>query len=96
MHIVDAHNIQTMFSEFVPGLYYSSTYYYNHITKKWTNGPNLIEGRKLNTAGFVIDHVTNQKHIVVLGDLLSLHNTVYSVEILFHGENEWSIGMPLF
>ena len=93
MHIVDAHNIQTMFSEFVPGLYYSSTYYYNHITKKWTNGPNLIKGRKLNTAGFVIDHVTNQKHIVVLGG--GDGGMEYSVEILFHGENEWSKGMPL-
>ena len=85
-----------MFSEFVPDLY-TSTYYYNHLTKKWTNGPNLIEGRKLNTAGIVIDHVTNQEHIVVLGGWPVNNNaTEFSVEILFYGENEWSKGMYLF
>ena len=66
------------------------TWYYNHITKKFTQGPKLLDGRRLHTAGTLIDQGTNEKVIVVAGG----YPTLESVEFLINGK--WRQGRKIF
>ena len=66
------------------------TWYYNHITKKFTQGPKLLDGRRLHTAGTLIDQGTNEKVIVVAGG----YPTHESVEFLINGK--WRQGRKIF
>ena len=65
------------------------TWYYNHITRKFTQGPKLLNGRRLHTAGTLIDQGTNEKLIVVAGGY-----PTDSVEFLINGK--WRQGSNFF
>ena len=72
------------------------TYFFNHITQTWINGPDLNLGRYAHTAGILIDHDSLVQHITVVGGsrLFRYHNFYTdSVEILFHGKNGWEEGI---
>ena len=68
------------------------TYFYNHDTKEWSTGPNLLSGTSSHATGTVIDHVTHQQHIVVVGGPSGYGGSDY-VQILFHGDNAWTKGI---
>ena len=67
--------------------YSKKTHFYNHVTKEWASGPELITGRAYHTAGVITDHETLAQHIAVVGGW-----GLDSVELLFHGKNSWSEG----
>ena len=67
------------------------THYYNHISKTWKNGPDLITGRIFHTADIITDRVTFENHIVVLGG--SYYKEKLDSEILYSGEHEWKQGI---
>ena len=73
--------------------YTKKTHYYNHNTKQWKKGPELKIGRSTHTAGLLIDHVTLNQHVAVVGGFnLANGGKLNSVELLLHGENVWSQG----
>ena len=45
----------------------AQTFYFNHKTWKWSNGPDLNKPRYLCAAGIVTDEITKEKNIVVSG-----------------------------
>ena len=71
--------------------YYSpETYYFDHQSNTWKNGPKLINGRNSHTAGLIIDHVTHTQHIAVVGgDDGGYYD---SVELLLNRETQWKKG----
>ena len=90
-------NINSSFSFLIGGetendLYSFLTYFYNHLTNEWSNGPNLLQGRQGHAAGTVIDHGTHQQHVVVVGGVGEF-DQFDSVELLYYGKNEWSQGI---
>ena len=46
----------------------ASTFYYDHIKGKWSDGPSLIHARSGLAAGIVTDEVTNENFVVVTED----------------------------
>ena len=48
----------------------ASTFYFNHIEGKWSNGPILMQSRFLHAAGIVTDELTNEKFVAVTGGFL--------------------------
>ena len=64
------------------------TWYYNHVTQKFHEGPALMEGRRFHGSGTVVDQVTNQKIVVVAGGWNG--NYLDSTELLITGE--WQQG----
>ena len=71
------------------------THFYNHYTKVWTTGPELLTERRGHTAGTIIDHDTLAQHIVVVAGTRSKNENeeiLDSVEFLYNGENMWKTG----
>ena len=65
------------------------TWYFNHVTQTFQEGPSLMEGRRMFPAsGTVVDQVTNQKIVVVAGGWNG--NYLDSTELLITGE--WQQG----
>jgi hypothetical protein len=60
--------------------YSASTFYYDHIKGKWSNGPSLINERSGLVAGIVTDEVTNENFVLVTS------NNKSSTEILQDGK----------
>ena len=48
-------------------LWSSKTHFYNHFSKTWIGGPDLLTGRNMHTSGLIQDHETHMQHIVVTG-----------------------------
>ena len=71
--------------------YSPKTYYFNHKSNTWKNGPNLISGRYFHAAGLIMDHVTHKQHIAVVGG--SDGGNRNSVELLLNGETQWTKGI---
>ena len=71
-------------------LFSANTYYFNHITNTWTDGPNLKIGRSQHKARVIKDKGNNQEHIVVVGGQFLLPTN--TVEILFQGQKTWTAG----
>ena len=71
-------------------LFSAKTYYFNHITNTWTDGPNLKIGRSQHKARVIKDKGNNQEHIVVVGGQFLLPTN--TVEILFQGQKTWTAG----
>ena len=71
------------------------TYYYNHFSKTWVNGPELLTGRYGHTAGLIMDHITQSTNIVVVGGSTNV-GMLDSVELLYSGEDEWKQGIYIF
>ena len=67
------------------------TYYFNHLSNEWTNGPDLIRARHCHTAGVLIDHDTKESHVAVIAGCTGSYST--TVEILFHGDTTWTEGI---
>lgn len=60
------------------------TFYFNHKTQNWTDGPHLNVGRSNFAAGIVTDDVTKENIVIVTGGYLQ------STEILL--DNQWKQG----
>ena len=72
------------------------TYFINSNTKEWTSGPDLKYGRVNHAAGTLIDHTTKKQHIAVVAGWetgWANEGTTNSVELLLHGDNEWTQGI---
>ena len=65
-----------------------ATYVFNRSNGKWTRGPDLLQGRRLHTAGILLDNVTNDPYTVVVGG----DGARSSVEVLKPGSTEWTQG----
>ena len=68
----------------------AKTHLYDHLSSTWTVGPELITGRHDHAAGLIMDHTTHQQHIAVVGGQNYEH--LDSLELMFHGTNQWEIG----
>ena len=70
----------------------SNTYYYNHKTTNWTNGPILNFARSYFGAGIVFDDITQEKLVVVTGGIYtnSTNDSLNSTEILM--DDKWYLG----
>jgi hypothetical protein len=64
------------------------TWYFNHITQKFQEGPSLMANRYHHASGTVVDHETNENIVVVAGGYGS--DTLDSTELLLDGE--WQQG----
>ena len=72
----------------------SKTFYFNHQTNIWKDGPRLINGRYDHSAGVITDHVTHKQHIAVVGgETLINPKDTDDVELLFNGETQWKKGI---
>ena len=58
------------------------TWYFDQVTKTFTDGPKLKFGRRYHTSGVIYDSITNEKIIVVVGGKNSDHYYLESTEIL--------------
>ena len=67
----------------------SSTYYFHHQTNDWIEGPKLNVARHSHGSGIVIDTVTNEKYVVVIGGY-GIDRSLNSMEFLSH--NKWTYG----
>ena len=74
--------------------YSAQTWYYNHETKVFTSGPNLLEGRRDHGSATNVDKVTNAKTLIVTGGLGNGYNALDSTELLVNGQ--WQTGTPYF
>ena len=68
--------------------YSNKTWYYNHDTKAFTSGPDLLEGRHSHGSATSVDKVTNAKIAVVTGGWNG--NYMDSTELLINGH--WETG----
>ena len=68
--------------------YSAKSWFYNHDTEAFKNGPDLLEGRYFHGSATVVDKVTKAKIVVVTGG----YNNDYldSTEMLINGQ--WKIG----
>ena len=66
----------------------AKTWYYNHETKVFTSGPNLLEGRSNHGSATVVDKVTKAKIAVVTAG--ENHDFLDSTELLINGQ--WQTG----
>ena len=75
-------------------LTYDKTWYFEHYTEKFTDGPRLLEERSDHTAGVIKDSVfTDEKRVVVVGGFNS-GSTLKSVEWLV--SDKWEQGNSKF
>jgi len=66
------------------------TFWFNKLTSKWSDGPNLNIGRRLLAAGIVTDDVTNEEFVIVSGGDEGVGSiNLKSTEILM--DNKWSL-----
>ena len=64
-------------------------YYFEHEGKNWSQGPDLIQARRLHAAGLVTDETTYDEFVIVTG---GEYNGILldSTEILI--DNQWNLG----
>ena len=67
-----------------------ATYFFNHQTQKWTQGPDMNCARAGHVSGIVTDAVTNEKYIIVIGSKSKKGCLPDSTEILMDGN--WILG----
>ena len=77
------------------GTYSDKTWYFNHASREFQPGPNLLEGRTSHSSGTIMDQDTKEKIVIVVGGLnggISQGTSTYmdSTEILLNGE--WMAG----
>ena len=65
------------------------TYFYDHQTKEWLDGPNLIQKRAWHGIGIVFDEKRKESLIIVTGGY-DFMNFLDSTEVLIN--NEWTSG----
>ena len=64
------------------------TWYYNHVTKKFSEGPRLLQARRMHGSGYVIDSGTNHIIVVVVGGFHIMNSE--DTELLIDGK--WQKG----
>ena len=64
------------------------TWYFNHVTQEFQEGPSLMEGRRMHASGTIVDHETNENIVVVAGGYGGI--SLDSTELLINGE--WQQG----
>ena len=69
--------------------YSAKTWYYNHETESFTNGPNLLERRRYHGSATIVDKVSKAKIPIVTGGS-SVHDYLKSTELLIDGQ--WQTG----
>ena len=67
-----------------------NTWFFDHVTDSFTEGPKLNSGRTGHSAGAIIDSTTNEQIIVVNGGRKDVMNMLNSTEIL--RGNSWVQG----
>ena len=67
------------------------TWFFDHVTETFTEGPKLNVGRSQHSAGVIIDSDTNERTIVVTGGMEDSTSFLNSTEIL--KGNYWEQGM---
>ena len=72
--------------------YSAKTWYYNHDTRAFTSGPDLLEGRNLHGSALNVDKVTKAKIVVITGGN-RYGNFIDSTELLINGQ--WQTGTIL-
>ena len=70
------------------------TWYFNHVTQEFINGPNLRIARAHHAAGVFIDSKSKEALVVVAGGMGENNIVLDSTEIL-RGEH-WELGMNAF
>ena len=65
------------------------TWYFNHVTQKFQEGPSLMERRSFHASATVVDHNTNENIVVVAGGMQG-DRLLDSTELLVNGE--WTQG----
>ena len=65
------------------------TFYYNHKTSEWSDGPELKVGRRYLAAGIVTDDVTKEEFVVVSGGYDG-SNSLKSTVVLM--DDKWTLG----
>ena len=69
------------------------SWYFNWNLDEWYEGPELAIGRVDHVAGQVIDHTTNETHIIVATGFYKIESYLNSTEILFSGKSQWVEGV---
>merc|ERR1712218_636624 len=72
------------------GAFSKATYVYNGQSRKWTKGPDLLQGRRGHSAGILHDAITHDQYTVVVGGHYC--GPLSSVEVLKSGSTEWAQG----
>ena len=73
--------------------YSAKSWFFNHETEAFTNGPDLLEGRYFHGSATIVDKVTKAKIAVVTGGFKGLHPFMDSTELLINGQ--WKAGKIL-
>ena len=76
------------------------TFYFSHMTKLWTIGPNLLQARFAHSAGVITDNTTQEVHIVAVGGKTCIIENTFdcflnTVEIL-NEESQWILGKMVY
>ena len=80
-----------------PAFPLQETHYFNHLKYTWTDGPNLLYGRYMHTAGVIKDMGNHKEHIAVVGGRVApLLFPTQTVEMLLYGQNTWTLGMFVY
>ena len=66
------------------------TWFYDHVSETFTDGPKLNVGRGQHTANIIVDSKTMEKTIIVTGGFKDQDNILDSTEIL--KGNKWEQG----
>ena len=72
------------------GVVSNKTWYFNHISQEFSEGPDLNIGRYGHSANVILDSVSKEKIVVVTGGHDNENRITNSTEIL-QGEN-WNLG----
>ena len=74
-----------------PSIITDLTWYYNHVTRNFSEGPRLLHARIEHGSGYVIDSGTNERIVVVVGGLLLMNSK--DTELLINGK--WQKGTSI-
>ena len=73
-----------------PVYYNHLTWYFNHVTQKFQEGPSLMDSRSGHASGTVVDQETSENIVVVTGGATGGISYLDSTELLLDGE--WQQG----
>ena len=77
------------------------TWFFNHVSKQFQEGPHLITSRQSHASATIQDHQTMKNIVVVIGGWNYNNPITYedarldSTELLFNGESKWQQGKIL-
>ena len=89
-HILIIGGAMRIGSRNVTALQFDNTWYFNHVTQEFIDGPNLRISRADHAAGVFVDSVSKEILVVVAGGI-NKHKILDSTEIL--KGDRWELGM---